>query len=508
MMMKKHILCFPAIVGIVFLLGSCADLLSSPKDHGAIPQGKGRLAVNVENSRTALPSGTFGRYVLRFSYTGADAYTHGEVEWSTGITVDLEPGAWTVYLDAYAGTVISGTGSAVVTVGAGTVTPVTITIGVNADAGATGTLKYKVSYPDADVDHNYGTETLTVHDAAGIAVGGPENITNGAWGTLALNPGIYFVGVVIVDTTQRTGVARTSVAHIYGGRETSLEFNIGRTEFAALVPVAVTADLTVPGGVTVSSRQVSAYKEAGCTSIIGMADVAALTGHAELTLWAPSSSSAVYIRQEIVIGGVTLNGGTETVSIPNPDQAVTASLDDTAYKVSIAPITGGTVAADNSVIFPGNPVTVTVTPEPGSGYTLKSGTLQYSHGGTDYSITGSAFTMPPSDVTVSAVFHKAIGFTIKDIQETTVSLTADPPDYISWSDPIKRTATFYVNDPSYTVEAGNLRWMINGIEITTAAGGYLVIHAQDYLPRIYYVTVMIKENGQWYSKDLMLMVTP
>jgi hypothetical protein len=467
----------------------------------------------VENPRTALPTGTFDTYVLRFNYTGTEGYTHGDEPWSAGLTVDLEPGSWTVYLDAYAGPAVSGTGNAVVTVDAGTVTPVTIAIGIKMDAMVQGTLTYTVNYPATDADHNYGTQTLTVRDEGGVVVGTSVTIANGIPGTpLPLDPGVYFVSVVIADTTQRTGVTRTSVAHIYGGRDTPLEFNITADEFTALVPVTVSAGLTVPPGVTVDRRQVSAYSDALCTStnFLGSATMTDKTGPVGgLILWVSSSLPAVYIRQEITTTtdpALTLNGPTEMVNITDPEVPVTASLNNTAYKVDIATgITGGTVEVNTPAAFQGNTVAVTVTPAPGSGYALK--TLQYNPGGT---LTGPpySFTMPGSDVTISAAFHKQIGITINDIHETTVLLNVVPADFtISRSDPTKLTATFSLDDPDYTVEDGNLKWLVNGNAITTATGGTLSINALSYLPRTYYVTVMIKENGQWYSKDHELIVT-
>jgi parallel beta-helix repeat protein len=218
-------------------------------------------------------------------------------------------------------------------VGAGTVTPVTITIGMNVNAGPgiTGTLKYKVSYPDADVDHNYGTETLTVHDAAGIAVGGPENITNGAWGTLALAPGIYFVEVFIADTTQRTGVARTSVAHIYGGRETSLEFNIARGEFTTLVPLTITVDLTVPGDVTVAGWSVKVYADEYCVDP-PLKQIPAEDLPGPVTLWISSAYTDVYARLEITIGANSYKEIPKKIAvIPGGSNAIEMAYRTTRY---------------------------------------------------------------------------------------------------------------------------------------------------------------------------------
>jgi hypothetical protein len=66
---------------------------------------------------------------------------------------------------------------------------------------------------------------------------------------------------------------------------------------------------------------------------------------------------------------------------------------------------------------------------------------------------------------------------------------------ISWSD--NETLTFAVGS-AYSVGAGNLKWLVNGEEVS-AAGSSLAISARDYVERTYVLTAMIKESGQWYS---------
>jgi hypothetical protein len=411
--MKKHTGIIPAVIAILVLLGGCKNLLE-PSDGGggAVPGGKGRVEIRIaDNARTALPSAVFDRYVLRFAYTGAEDYAHEPVEWSAGLSVDLEAGEWVAYVDAYIGPAISGTGSATVTVSAGTVAPITIRIGLNEGAGIQGTLKYKVSYPAAG--HAYDTQTLSVRDTGGNAVGSPETITNGAEGFLQLDPGVYFVGVVINDTAQRTGAARTSAAHIYGGQETYLEIEIGEDEFTALVPITVAAVLTASDGITMSSRAAAAYSDPACTALLAAADTTTLTGQAAITLWAPSASAGVYVRQEVVVNGVTLNGKPKLVTIADPALLAAVSLDDTLYRISLAPgIPAGTVTTTAPAAFEGDSVGVTVTP--GDTRTLKSGTLRYSDGTNDTSITGTdpdyTFVMPNADVTVQAEFYQFVRY--------------------------------------------------------------------------------------------------
>lgn len=73
-----------------------------------------------------------------------------------------------------------------------------------------------------------------------------------------------------------------------------------------------------------------------------------------------------------------------------------------AYTITVAgSITGGTVSANPMSAKEGDTVTLTV--QPASGYTLSGVTVTAENGQT-VTVTGSTFTMPASDVTVSATF--------------------------------------------------------------------------------------------------------
>jgi uncharacterized repeat protein (TIGR02543 family) len=76
----------------------------------------------------------------------------------------------------------------------------------------------------------------------------------------------------------------------------------------------------------------------------------------------------------------------------------------TAYTVAIdSTITGGTVTADKTSAAEGETVTLTITPD--SGKKLMAGSLKYTTDGTSHTvITGTSFTMPAANVTVTAIF--------------------------------------------------------------------------------------------------------
>jgi hypothetical protein len=511
--MEKRVQIISALVaGILVLLAGCSNVLESP-GKAPVPGGKGRVEIRVEDAvRTALPPETFDTYTLRFAYTGTEGYIHGDVEWDSGtVSIDLEPGIWTVYVDAYIGGTVSGTGSAEVTVSAGTVTPVTIRVKINTAAPVKGTLTYTVSYPDTG--HTYEPVTLTVRGASGNAVDDSVPITNGVEGSLELDPGVYFVGVVITDTELRIGVARTSVAHIYGEKETSLTFTIEEEDFIALVPITVTANLTVSDGIAVDRRLIAAYGDEACTTTLLTSGPVDSAGRAEITLWTPSADEVVYVRQEIQVGATMFNGKSVLVTIANPEQPAEESLADSFYKVITSGLIDGAVTAA-PIALSGSSVDFTVTPA--TNYILKSGTLKCNDG--TISITGTgdpnyAFTMPASDVTISAFFNRVLGFTIElpTDKATAVTITmahsegADPATEISWSG--NESILFTVEGSDYTVEDGNLQWIVNGTEISDATGNSHTIRARRYVKRSYTITVMIEEDGQWYSREIPFKVT-
>jgi hypothetical protein len=518
--MKKYIRYIPALPAatallvLAALLGSCVNPLDTPDTPAeTVSGGKGRLAIRVEEgARTVLPSEPFDRYILRFEYTGETGdYVHEPVEWSAGLSVDLEPGNWTVYADAYSGEFISGTGSAAGTVSAGTVAPVVIRIGINPDPEIRGVLRYTVNYPAEDADHGYGIRHLVVFDTTDAPVevlDNPVDVINGTPGTLTLPPGVYAVRVIVEDTIQRTSASVSAVAHIYGGQETSLEFTFTAAQFTAHVPLTVTAGLRVPGGVTVTGRKIAVYGDEGCADLIDIIEeTPASSGDLELAFWIPSVYEAAYLLQEIVAGGISYRGNLSAVAI-DAAGPVSGDAQDAYYAALVDPaMVNGTVVPDWVIALPDTLITLRVTPQPG--FILKAGSLNYNDG-SDHPLAGSdySFAMPEADVTIGAFFNRVLGFAIEGPQDEMIAVAVEhsggllsPTDAspgISWSG--DESLTFRV-DAAYSVENGNLMWIVKGEEIPVNRGSSLVIRARDYMPRHYILTVMIKAHDQWYSGE-------
>lgn len=114
----------------------------------------------------------------------------------------------------------------------------------------------------------------------------------------------------------------------------------------------------------------------------------------------------------------TLSGG----------NSVTASFTDTAadaYSVGIAPSAGGLITPDKTSAHQGESVSLTISPDPGMW--LKPGSLKYNDG-SDNAISGTSFTMPGRNVTVSAEFETAPSteYTVSVAPLTGGSISASP----------------------------------------------------------------------------------
>jgi hypothetical protein len=73
------------------------------------------------------------------------------------------------------------------------------------------------------------------------------------------------------------------------------------------------------------------------------------------------------------------------------------------HSVTVAQLEHGAISVSSSSAQEGETVTLTVNPE--SGYTLTEGSLAYNDGA-DHAISGTSFTMPNADVTVTAEFEQ------------------------------------------------------------------------------------------------------
>lgn len=121
-------------------------------------------------------------------------------------------------------------------------------------------------------------------------------------------------------------------------------------------------------------------------------------------------------------GTLKYNDGTSDHTISGtsftmPAGAVTVSAEFEAkhYNVSIGTLSGGSITANPTNLVAGQPVNLIITPN--TGKKLKDNTLQYKYGSTTVPITGTSFTMPKADVTVSGTFETPVSITTASLHE-------------------------------------------------------------------------------------------
>jgi hypothetical protein len=505
--MKTRSLCAGAVRAFLVLaaaaiLAACAPPLDS--------RGEGNLRIVLAGraspgARAAIdPPEDVSYYRLDFSGPGGETLSE-TLQSGTELTVTLNLGQWTIRVEAFTAEEVllgSGATSAPVTVEAGRTTEAAIAIRLalaEITAFNFDSLEAEVSVDSAaktvTVSVPYGTDVTNLVPAITVSPGATIDPASGEAQNFT-NPVLYTV------------TAANGSTQVY-------EVTVNVQEQNSIL-LAGTVTVVKPDSLVLTGITVTAYKEAGRTTVIGTAALSppSEAWDMEFPVSSLAESGTAWFR-------VSATGGTNSYTVDAGDSGVIPESGITdldlalrIYGITIDPaIAGGSVIADKSYETAGNTIGLTV--EPDDGYILKSGTLQYSDGTDNYPIPESgpeySFEMPAADVTISAFFNKGLGFTVEGPSERAVGVTAEhsagaePATEISWSG--DEFITFTLESSDYTVEGGNLKWIVNGIEISAANGNSLVIRARDYVQRSYTVTVMIAEDGQWYSTEIPFEVT-
>jgi hypothetical protein len=200
---------------------------------------------------------------------------------------------------------------------------------------------------------------------------------------------------------------------------------------------------------------------------------------------------------------ITVKPGLNVIDIP-------MKLNQGYFSITLDPdIKGGRVRVNADAAFPEATIRLTLTPD--QGYDLKPGSLTVNNGAVPVEGRGLnySFAMPAEDVTIGAAFD--MFYAVEDPQEEAITVVAEhsvggpvpdgAPLRISSSG--RETLTFRVD--GFNVEAGTLRWMMNGAALPST-GGSLVIRAEDYSARAYTLTVLTLKDDQWYSQDISFTV--
>jgi hypothetical protein len=256
--------------------------------------------------------------------------------------------------------------------------------------------------------------------AGAQAAGYPVTITRGEGGPLTLPAGVYRIRVTVEDPVNRTSASESGVAHIYGGKETPLEFNFTAAHFMAEIPLTVTANLTLPTGVTAdpNSRAIAVYRDEDCTNPTGGFVRRSPDESDSVTFWIPTyEGETVYLRQEFVVGGINMYLG-EPYAVEIDFGSPVPPITERYFKVDVEPdIPNGTVEVVSgwAIALPGATITLRVTPNPG--YRLRPQSLKY-YDGSAYALLASdavSFDMPRADVTIYAEF---VDYGIRYVKES------------------------------------------------------------------------------------------
>jgi hypothetical protein len=225
-----------AALGLL-LLAACANPFITPRERDN-PAGEGRGLVRIETgagpARTALPSAVFDHYEYAFSYNGNPAPAIEPVT-AGGDVFELEPGNWTVTINAYAGPgndTLAAQGSGVFSVTLGEQTEVTIKLSPIV-SGGTGTLNYALTYPDGATLSSFTLTLLAGTD--GIELKGGA-VSGSLAGTLTVDSGYYLARAVV----QKDGVTagKNEVVHIYRNMATGIALEFVDDHFKAIVVVS------------------------------------------------------------------------------------------------------------------------------------------------------------------------------------------------------------------------------------------------------------------------------
>lgn len=193
-----------------------------------------------------------------------------------------------------------------------------------------------------------------------------------------------------------------------------------------------------------------------------------------------------------------------------------------ARSITIGTLTGGSITADQSSVAAGTNINLTIIPDVGK--QLKTGSLKYNDG-TDHAITGTSFTMPASNVTVSAEFETIPSTTYTGdgsaVDPVSTSVTASVSDTIvitalqdNWnrveekiSDSI--TNHVYVNMNGSTEVPGTIFEALQGKDITmiikVAEGIEWIINGKDIKAEVQDTEGNIQKQTHW--KNINLGVT-
>ena len=305
-----------------------------------------------------------------------------------------------------------------------------------------GIHRASITYNGASASVTYGLNCVTYvnEDGAHGTVSGPVNATVGATITPTITPDTGYeidkLTVTKTGTTEEVDVTNNE-SFIMPEADVTISATFKLTDYSVTISTP-----NNHGTVTASKsdNQVSAENPAHYQDTITLT-LAPDTGCELDTITVKDSANA-----DVTVTGT---GDTRTFTMPASDVTVTATFKAIDYHVTItSPIEHGTVTASKGSAE--NPAhyqdTITLTLTPDAGYALDTLTVKDSNNA-DVSLTGAGntrtFTMPASDVTVSATFT-AIPYHVTvdgPFESGAVTTTTTPEDIVYIGDKVTLTVT-------------------------------------------------------------------
>lgn len=225
-----------------------------------------------------------------------------------------------------------------------------------------------------DISYNGGYIADTLGNNAKVTLKGIGD-TSGILVDAVPKPGTLQFDPVSVTINENAGPATLTITRTNGADET------------------VTADYAVTGG-TAEGEGIDFLLEPGTVTFN--------EGETSKSITVNITDDEIYEGDETII--ITLSNPTGGATLGNNAATVTILENDPIpYTVSIGALEGGSITASPSTTAAGATVSLTITPD--SGKRLKEGTLKYTDGLADYYITGTSFTMPAANLTVTAEFE-------------------------------------------------------------------------------------------------------
>jgi hypothetical protein len=236
------------------------------------------------------------------------------------------------------------------------------------------------------------TVNVTANPTAGGRVTGGGSYTQGSTATLIASANS---GYAFTNWTKDGSVVSTNVSYSFTVTENASYV----ANFTALPQYAITVTANPSEGGTVTGA--GSYYEG-----------------ASATLTATANRGYAFVNWT--------KNGTQVSTNPSYTFTVTAAGNYVAYfetatthSVTCGEVEGGTISANLSTAYPGDVVTLSATPA--TGYYFGEWTV--TAGNQSITVTNNQFTMPNSDVTVSATFVQGFTVTLADATNGTISAT-------------------------------------------------------------------------------------